>query len=230
MWLRLALLFVLALAAPGVALAQVPGGAPVAFQYFYSGSGPITAPPSWLPVSAANPMPVVPGSPAAGTFIGNVGGYDSGPVTTTGAVNGSSHAAGTSVGGLLTTALARTNGGSGILTGLQWISPGGSTGQLVLRGWTKTPSATCTDQTAYAGNAADDPYLIPGTPVSITPAAPAVTTGDARTYASLTSLTWDYKNADTSPTQNIYWCVVTVATDTADESSSVRLTVSGTQN
>lgn len=159
-----------------------------------------------------------------------VGSYDSGPISVTGAVNSSSHAAGTSVGGLLSVPIARVNGGSGIITGLQWLSPGGSTGQLVLRAWTKSPLSTCTDQTAYANNSADDPYLLPGTPLAITPVAPAVTTGDARTYAPVTGLTWDYKNVDINPSQNVYFCVITVSTDTADESSSVRLTVSGPQN
>lgn len=166
-----------------------------------------------------------------GNCASMVSGFDSGPVSATGTVNGSSHAAGTSVGGLITVPIARGNGFSGIITSLQWLSPGGSTGSLVLRGWTKNPSSTCTDNTAFSNNSADDAFLIPGTPVTVTPAAPGSTTGDARTYAQLTGLTWDYKNADSpGPTQNTYWCAVTVTTDTADESTSPRLTLSGPQN
>ena len=227
-WIRFCILIASLglLVLPG-AKAQVGGGAPIAYLYCLSGS-------AWSPCAAGNPLPVTPSSPSAGTYIGNVGGYDSGPVKATCSgspcVANSSHAAGTSIGGLFTMALARINGGSGILTSLGYVSPGASTGQAVLRGWTKSPSSTCTDNVAFSNNTADDPYLIPGTPVTITPSAPASTTGDARTYASLTSLTWDYKNVDTSPSQNIYWCLVTVATDTADQNSSPILTGSGTQN
>ena len=164
--------------------------------------------------------------------------YDSGPVKATCAgtpcVANSSHAAGTSVGGLFTMPLVRQNGGSGILTGLQGIMPGASVGQYVLYGWTKTPSSTCTDNSAFSYNTADDPYLIVGTPISVTPALPANTTGDSRSYFQLAApsnpLTWDYKNNDSSPSQNIYFCLKTVATDTADENTSPILIGSGPQN
>ena len=156
--------------------------------------------------------------------------FDSGAITATGAVNGTSHAAGTSVGGLISVPLARVNGGSGIATNFSWTSPGGSTGILVIRIWQKSPAnTTCTDQTAFSGSAADDAFLIVP-PFSITPSAPGVTTGDAKTYASVTVVTWDYKNVDTVPSKNLYVCAVTVATDTADESSSVTVMMSGPQN
>lgn len=56
--LRLTLGLIAALLAPSAALAQAQGGAPKAFQYYYSGTGPVTSPPSWTPVSATNPLPV----------------------------------------------------------------------------------------------------------------------------------------------------------------------------
>jgi hypothetical protein len=159
--------------------------------------------------------------------------YDSGPVAQSsgGAVSSSSHAAGTSLGGLLTIPLARLIGGSGsgIITNLLYLSPNGSTGSVVVRIWEKSPSSTCTDNTAYSNNAADDAYLITA-PINVAPTAPAATTGDARTYGALGNLSLDYKNADTPGTKNLYACVVTVATDTADESSTVKLMLSGPQN
>jgi hypothetical protein len=165
-------------------------------------------------------------------------GYDSGAIVVTATPNSSSHAAGSSVGGLFVVPLARTAGGSGILTSVFWKSTGGATTQLLVRIWQWNPtSTTCTDQTAFVGSDTDDAYLITP-PFSFTPAAPASTTGDSATYASSTGLTWDYKNSDstvagfnnTAKSQNLYVCVLTTATDTADESKTVRLTLSGPQN
>lgn len=167
-----------------------------------------------------------------GVVQGNAWGpcADSGPITGTGAVNSSSHAAGTSVGGLIMVPI----GYSGIVTNFMWQSPGGSTGVLVVRIWAWKPtSTTCTDQTAFASNATDDQHLITP-PFSITPAAPAVTTGDVKTYASVTQVTWDFSNQDgtnaVAPSRNLYVCAVTVATDTADESTSVVAMLSGPVN
>lgn len=167
--------------------------------------------------------------------------YDSGPLSVTAIPNSSSHAAGSSIGGLFTIPFGRSTGNSsGIMTGVQWKSTGGSTGQIVVRAWSKKPSNPafqCQDQVAYAGadsattaQPADDAYLIVGFPLALTPAAPAVTTGDSATYASTTVQTFDFHNDDNPPTPNIYFCVTTVATDTADENALVRLTIAGPQN
>jgi len=164
-----------------------------------------------------NPLPVV--------------GADSGPITATATPANSSHAAGTSVGGLFTIPLARVNGGSGALTQFAFTSTGASVGQYVVRIWDKQPtSTTCTDNTAFAGNyATDDANLI--TPFfTIAPIAVTVTTGDTATYASLTNLNWDYKNADGTASQNLYVCITTVLTDTADDNHAVRVMLSGPQN
>lgn len=161
---------------------------------------------------------------------GSVAGYDSGPIIATATPTNSSHAAGTSIGGLFSLPLARVAGGSGIITNFAYKSTGGSIGQLVARIWQKNPAATtCADNSPFVGSDADDANLITP-PVSITPAAPASTTGDSATYAALSGLTWDYKNADTTPGQNLYVCLVTVATDTADQNKLVRVTLSGPQN
>jgi hypothetical protein len=162
----------------------------------------------------------------------NVGGYDSGAISAVATPANSSHAAGTSIGGLFTVPIARgatALASSGVISNLLWKSTGGSTGQLVIRIWQANPThITCTDNTAFAGSDIDDTNLIT-TPFSITPAAPANTTGDSATYASSTG-SWNYKNADVTTTQNLYICAVTVATDTADQNKQVRVTLSGKQN
>lgn len=170
-----------------------------------------------------------------------VSGFDPGPLWVTATPNSSSHAAGTSVGGLLKIPFGRGGptpappattalGYSGIITQFAWISTGGATTQLVVRLWAKNPvNTTCTDQTAFAGSATDNKYLITP-PFSITPAAPASTTGDSNTYASITGITYDFQNYDTPQTIYIYACVVTAATDTADESSPIYAMASGPQN
>jgi hypothetical protein len=138
-----------------------------------SGIAVITCP----PISAANPFPV-----AVESGSGDLGGFDSGPVQVSATVNSSSHSAGQSLGGLITLPVARVAGGSGGLSALAYKSGAGSTGQVVLRIWEKSPAnTTCTDNAAFVGSAVDDAFLlIP--PVALTPAASAVTTGDANTY------------------------------------------------
>ncbi len=178
-------------------------------------------------ITPTNPLPVTLESGSAS--LGYVGGYDSGAATATATPANSSHAAGQSIGGLFSVAIARTNGGSGIVTQFLWKSTNGSTGSAVVRIWQKSPAnTTCTDNSAFVGSDTDDAFLIT-TPFTITPVAPAVTTGDAATYAAQPAL-WDYKNVDTSPGTNLYVCVVTVATDTADDNKLVRVTMSGPQN
>lgn len=168
--------------------------------------------------------------PPGTNVIGSVG-FDSGsaPVQTA-TPNGSSHAAGSSVGGLFSIPVARVNGGGGIITSLSWISTGGATTQLLVRLWDKNPTGTtCTDQTAFVESATDDQHLL-AAPFTMTPAAPAVTTGDTNTYAATTGLTLSYKNQDSSATKNVYACVLTVATDTADESKAVYINLTGPQD
>lgn len=161
------------------------------------------------------------------------GGGDSGPVSVSASPANSSHAAGTSVGGLFTIPIVRTLGGSGIITNFMWKSVAGSTGSAVVRIWSKKPIASnCTDNAAFQGATGDDLYLITP-PFSIAPAAPSVTTGDSSTYASVQGVTWDYANADSvwnAPTVNLYACVVTVSTDSTDGGSTVVIMLSGPQN
>lgn len=170
---------------------------------------------------------------ACAQSLGNVGGFDTGsrPVQTA-TPNSSSHAAGSSVGGLFSIPVARTPGGGAIVTQFMWISSGGATTQLLVRLWDVKPSGstTCTDQTAFVSNATDDTHLIT-IPFTVTPAAPANTTGDAKTYA-VNGFTppISIRNQDASQTQYVYACVLTTATDTADESAAVYVNLTGPQD
>ena len=158
---------------------------------------------------------------------GNAGGFDSGPVQASSSVNSSSHSAGQSLGGLLTLSVADTSGGSGGISAIAYKSSKGSTGQIVVRIWAHNPTnTTCTDNTAFVGSATDDAFLLTP-PFTLTPAAPAVTTGDANTYAALLPGRLSFK---ASGNTNVYACAVTVATDTTDESGTVYIIVSGDLN
>lgn len=162
--------------------------------------------------------------------------FDSGPIIASVIPSNSSHALGTSIGGLMSVPIARKPGFSGIITSILYKSVGGDTGLKVGRIWARNPvNTTCTDNLAFAGSDTDDIYLIGPGPFSFTPAAPGVTTGDSSTYASLTGLTWDFANFDITTlisgyTRNVYICIVTGATDTADQNKTVRITLSGPQN
>lgn len=177
-------------------------------------------------------------------------GFESGASSVVGTPANSSHAAGQAVGpagnltpfnnqgltgtnqsGLFVIPVARVPGGSLIMTQFAMTSSGGSTGQYVVRIWSRLPAnTTCIDNTAFVGNfATDDAYLITP-PFAVTPAAPAVTTGDSNTYASVTVQTYDVENTDMPSTRNVYICLQTVSTDTADDNKPMRVMVSGPQN
>jgi hypothetical protein len=156
---------------------------------------------------------------------------DSGVVVANATPANSSHAGGVSVGGLFTLPMARLPGGSGIITNFGWVSTGASVGAYVARVWQAKPSnTTCIDNVAFIGSTVDDANLITMAPFTITPVAPTSTQGDANTYATVPSLTWDYRNRDSPPTQNLYVCIITVLTDTADDGHLVRVMMSGPQN
>lgn len=165
-------------------------------------------------------------------------GADSGSQVAEATPTNSTHAAGTVLGhsadsgnqdGLLAIAAARDVGGGGIITNLLYKSNGGSTGAIVIRLWQKRPTATtCKDNTAFAGSDADDAFLVTA-PITLSPSAPGSTTGDAATYAT-TSGPWDFRNADTTPTTNVYACVVTAVSDASDANAKIRLSLSSMQN
>ncbi len=213
-WLLLGLLVLLA-PAPGLAQQAVR------VQCKNTGSG------AWQDCNGSTDS----GLAVAATVNVTTSGFDSGPVQVTSpTLNAGSYSAGMSLGGLFSVAIARTNGGSGGLALIGYKSTAGSTGQVVFRIWQKNPAGTtCTDHTAFVGSATDDAQLLIA-PFALTPAAPAVTTGDAATYAVLLPGRLSFVNSDTSPGKNLYVCVLTVATDTADESSTVAVRLSGDLN
>ena len=167
-------------------------------------------------------------------------GYDKGPVTVTGTPANSSHAAGSAVGpagsgtnqaGLFTVPIARTAGHSGIITSFLLKDTNGVAESYVLRAWSKFPAnTTCQDGAAFVGSNTDDQYLIGGGPVTVTTAAPGSAVGDSAVYVALTNLVWDYLNADSTPTKNVYVCLVTTATYTPSASKPMYVTLSGPQN
>lgn len=169
------------------------------------------------------------GAVTQGTTPWTINGYDSGTVVASQTPANDSHTAGQAMGSLFSVALARAAGGSGIITNFGLRSAGGLTVQMVVRIWQKNPAnTTCTDSADFAGSATDDAFLVVP-PFSVTPAAPAVVTGDAATYAAASGVTWDYKNADTSPGQNVYVCLQTV-TSVTPTASAIQVTLSGPQN
>lgn len=166
-------------------------------------------------------------------------GADSGPVPVEVTLGSGTLSSGNAL-GLFQIPIARIPGGSGIITSFLWKSVNGDTSAKLGRLWAAKPvNTTCTNGSAFVGSDVDDAWLIGGGPFSFTPAAPAPTTGDASTYAALTGLTWDFKNLDgvtllaangIAPQQYVYLCVVAAASDTADVSHAVRVTLSGPQN
>ena len=167
--------------------------------------------------SATNPLYVT----------GNVGGFESGtaPVQTATPAN-SSHAAGVSVGGLFSVPMLRTAGGGGLLEYIPVMSVGGDTPTLQVRVWDRKPTNSnfaCTDGSAYADGSgstggtvgADQSHMLPGCPQSVTLAAPTNTTGDAKTYGTISLLPpISVLNQDSTPTKNIYVCLVATTTYT----------------
>lgn len=148
----------------------------------------------------------------------------SAPVQTFTAAN-ASHVAGkgvgaqtaTALGALITVPVARAPGGSGLALQLSVTSAGGDTEALQPRIWDVLPvNTTCEDNTAYVGSAADDAHLITPPFTLSALAAPTNTTGDAKTYASIS---WtpplSFRNQDaTTRTNNVYICLVATATFT----------------
>ena len=186
---------------------------------------------------------------AAGVYVPcsttgfSVGGYDTGSAPLVSATPGNSaKSAGMAVGcatgtcsgnqgAIFSLPVARTTGGSGLLLQFQWTSTGGDTTGKLVRLWDVLPAnTTCKDQTNFSGSATDDVHLLTA-PFSITPAAPASTQGDAKTYASYSfTPPLSFKNQDGTASKNIYACVVSAGSDTADESTAVWAAGNATQD
>ena len=144
-------------------------------------------------------------------------------------VQKAAYSAGYSLGGLITaTKAARTNGGSGILTGLSLRSAGGATNTIWVYAWSKTPASTCTDNVAFGANSADAPYALVGFPQSITLASPG--SWDTASMASITSQVANFQNKDTSPGTALYFCLVTAGSVTPATTADLSIVLGGIQD
>ena len=159
-----------------------------------------------------------------GTVNGStVGGYEFN-ATVIPTVQNASYAAGQSIGGLQTMSIGTTNGLSGILTGIQIASKGGSTSATAVYVWSKNPTnTTCTDKTNFVASQTDNEFLVIG-PQAITPAL-AVTAQDTITYGSATGLVGNFVNG--SANTNLYVCVLANATQTPASTTDLRINIQG---
>jgi hypothetical protein len=156
-----------------------------------------------------------------------VAGNESGtaPVQTATPAN-ASHTAGQSVGGLFTIPMLRVAGGGGLLEYIPIMSVGGDPAPLQVSVWDRKPTNSnfaCTDNSAYADGSgstggtvgADQSHMLPGFPQSVTLAVPAQTTGDAKSYGTITlSPPISVKNQDGTPSVNLYVCLKAASTYT----------------
>ena len=147
----------------------------------------------------------------AGTnAIGSVGGFDV-VVSNNPTVTNGTYTANYALGGLQTVSLFRnTTQPSGLLSYVQIASKTAYTGTITVYGFTKSPASTCTDNAAFVLSSTDLPYLIPGFPVALTPAALNSTTQTMASNAFVPPTS--VKNADSSATTNLYFCAVVTAT------------------
>lgn len=144
---------------------------------------------------------------ASTSALGNVGGFNA-IITNTPTVQNAAYSASNAIGGWQQVAVFRnTTQPSGILDYLSVASKGGSTTALTVYGFTKSSAnltSTCTDKSAFSLAAADLSALIPGFPVTLTPA----TTQGATITSASQSIIISVKNADGSPSTNLTFCAV----------------------
>ena len=95
----------------------------------------------------------------------------------------------------------------GIINYVAAISKGGSTTAMTVYAFSRSSgnlSSTCTDKSAFSLANADLPYLLPGFPVTLTPATTQGTTVSSASQAIVVSAA----NYDTARTPNVAVCVV----------------------
>lgn len=166
-----------------------------------------TTPANQLKVNADGSINSSTAAPAAGTYTGNVGGFNA-LVTNTPTVQNAAYSASNAIGGWQQIAVFRNSTQpSGIIDYVSVASKGGSTTALTVYAFNKSIAnltSTCTDKSAFALTGADLSALIPGFPVTLTP---ATTQGATITSASQSVVT-SVQNADGTPSTNITLCVV----------------------
>jgi hypothetical protein len=151
-----------------------------------------------------------------------------GPIFTNPTVTASAYTANFAIGGLQIVPIFRLPGQpSAILNAIGVASKGGVTASEAIYAFTRKPSSTCTDFAAFALNSADLPYLVPGFPVTITPAS---TAGTTQTIGAATGLNLTISNADVAVTTNVYFCAVTLGTPTPASTTDLIFTYSGLQD
>ena len=146
---------------------------------------------------------------------------NAGPVSVIPTVTASAYSANNAIGGLQIVPLFRTaQQPSGILATIGIASKSGITTSEAIYAFAKAPASTCTDHAAFVLSSADLPYIIPGFPITLTPAA---TAGTTQTTAGSTS-NIPTKNADAPPTTNLYFCAVTTGTPTPGSTTDLIFT------
>ena len=127
-------------------------------------------------------------------------------------VQNAAYSAGNALGNLQTVAVfAAGAGNTGIFNSFQIVSKGGSTVAMTVYIFDALPAAaTCIDKSAFSLAAADIPKLAMA-PFVITPAV--VGSGTTASAAQVNQVS-SVQNADTSPTPNLYVCLVANATVT----------------
>ena len=154
------------------------------------------------------------------------------PFYTNPTISTSAYTANYAIGGLQKIPMARTTvRPSLILNGIGVFSKGGITASMAVYAFTAAANSgalnsTCTDHAAFVLSSLDAPYLIPGFPITLTPAA---TAGTTQTTAG-TNVNITVQNSDSPVTQNIYFCWVTTGTPTPATSTDLYFTYTGLQD
>lgn len=183
--------------APAAALAQGSTAQPVLPGYLAtSGCPSAVLTPCWLSG--------IGGPAATGNFVGGFNAMASSTPT----VQNAAYSASNAIGGWQQVAAFRTTTQpSGVLDYVSVASKGGSTTALTIYGFTKSSanlSSTCADKSAFSLAAADLSALIPGFPITLTPATTQGTTITSASSAVVVSV----KNADSTPSTNLTFCAV----------------------
>jgi hypothetical protein len=162
--------------------------------------------------------------PTGANGIGQVGGWNFN-TSITPTVQNAAYSAGNGMGGVQTFSVFRnTTNPHAVLDQLQITSKGGSTVAMTVYAWTKSPSTTCADKSAMSYNTADNPYLVPGFPVVMTPAV--IGSGTTESFAQQAG-PYSANNQDSTLTTNLYVCIVANATVTPASTSDLILSLAG---
>lgn len=153
-------------------------------------------------------------------------GQSSFQVSPTITVQAAAYSAGYSEGGLITAAFGDMLNGPWTLSDFEIASAGGATNIVWVYGWSRAPSATCTDKATFVASALDNPYLLPGFPLKLT-LGNAPGAWDTKTYASSLNLNLPAVTQDAAATRNAYFCIVTAGSVTPASTSDLSIVFTG---